>query len=314
MWKLILSRLIAAVPVLFLVAVCVFTLFRFVPIQAPAVILGETATPEAIERLAAEMGLDRPAPVLFFEWLGDALRGDFGQSYITRREVADEVWHRLPITLTLATGGMLIAILVGVPCGVLAAVKRNSFIDRFLIGMTSALLAMPSFWLALLLVLFFAVKLRWLPAAGYSPPGADLGRWFLGFVLPWFSLGLGLTASVARQARAAMIEQLDSAYMRALTARGCSYKRIVLRYCLKNAMIPVLAIIGMLTAYVLGGSFVVEQIFSIPGLGSLVIDAINRGDVPILQAVVILVAFFIMIVNLMVDIGYGLLDPKVRPQ
>lgn len=314
MWKLIVSRLLAAVPILFLVAVCVFTLYRFVPIQAPAVILGEAATPEAVQRLSEEMGLDQPAPVLFFKWLSGALQGDFGQSYISGRQVTEEVWHRLPITLMLATGGMVIALLIGIPCGVLAAVKRNSFVDRFLTGATSVLLAIPSFWLALLLVLFFAVKLRWLPAAGYTPAGTNLHRWFVGFLLPWFSLGLGLTASIARQTRSAMIEQLHSPYVRALTARGCAHSRIVFRYCLKNAMIPVLSIIGMLVAYVLGGSFVVEQIYSLPGLGSLVIDAINRGDVPVLQAVVILTAFFIVVVNLLVDIGYGLLDPKVRPQ
>lgn len=203
MWKLIVSRLLAAVPILFLVAVCVFTLYRFVPIQAPAVILGEAATPEAVQRLSEEMGLDQPAPVLFFKWLSGALQGDFGQSYISGRQVTEEVWHRLPITLMLATGGMVIALLIGIPCGVLAAVKRNSFVDRFLTGATSVLLAIPSFWLALLLVLFFAVKLRWLPAAGYTPAGTNLHRWFVGFLLPWFSLGLGLTASIARQTRSA---------------------------------------------------------------------------------------------------------------
>lgn len=314
MWKLIIARLLAALPVLLIVAICVFTLFRFMPVQAPAAILGDSATPEAVALLSKQMGLDRPGVVLFFEWLQGALRGDFGRSYVSGHEVTQEIAHRLPITLTLAAGGMFIAILVGVPVGVAAALQRNLLLDRILTSAVSVLLATPGFWLALLLVLFFSVRLRWLPVAGYTPPGTDPLKWFLGFVLPWMSLGLGVTASIARQTRSAMIEQLDSQYARALIARGCPKPRVVLRYCLKNGMIPVLAILGMLMTYMIGGSFVVEQIFSIPGLGSLVLDSINRGDVPVLQAVVLVIAFFAIIVNLLVDIGYGLLDPKVRPE
>lgn len=314
MWKLVIARLIAAVPVLFMVAVVTFALFRFMPVQAPAAILGDGATPEAVARLTREMGLDRPAPVLFFEWLGGALRGDFGQSYISGRGVTGEIALRLPITLALAVGGIMVAMLIGIPVGVAAALTRNSVLDRLLTSVVSVLLAVPGFWMGLLLVLFFAIRLRWLPAAGYTPPSASLSQWFVGFILPWLSLGLGLTASIARQARSAMIEQLGAPYVRALVARGAPRWRIIFLYCLKNALIPVLAIVGMLTAYVIGGSFVVEQVFAIPGLGSLILDAVNRGDVPILQAVILVVAFFVILINLLVDIGYGLLDPKVRPE
>lgn len=314
MWKLALARTLAAVPVMLLVAVCVFGLFRFVPVQAPAAILGDSATPDAVAKLTAEMGLDRPAPVLFLEWLGGALQGDFGSSYITGRPVAGEIAHRLPITLTLAAGGMLIAVLLGVPAGVTAALNRNGVVDRVLTSTVSVLLAMPGFWLALLLVLFFAVKLRWFPVAGYTPPGAGLAPWLRGFALPCLSLGLGATASIARHTRSSMIEQLDSQYVRALVARGCPRRRLVFHYCLKNAMIPVLAVMGMLTALMLSGSFVVEKVFSVPGLGTLILDSINRGDVPVLQAVVVVIAGFVVLVNLAVDVGYGLLDPKVRPE
>lgn len=314
MWKLVLSRIIAAVPVVILVALVTFTLFRFVPVQAPAAILGDGATPEAVARLQQEMGLDRPSIVLFAEWVGNALRGDFGRSYITGLEVSAEIAHRLPITMTLALGGMAIAVLLGVPIGVTAALKRNSLIDRALTGMVSVLLAMPGFWLALLLVLLFAVELRWLPAAGYNPPSAGVLLWAKGFVLPCLALGLGATASIARHTRSSMIQQIDSQYARALTARGCPRRRLILHYCLKNAMMPVLAVIGMLTALMLSGAFVIERIFSVPGIGSLILDSINRGDVPVLQAVVVVVALFIITVNLLVDIGYGLLDPKVRPE
>ncbi|MGY6709265.1 MAG: ABC transporter permease [Rhizobiaceae bacterium] len=314
MWKLTFSRTIAAIPVVILVAITAFMLFRFVPVQAPAAILGDSATQEAVSRLSAEMGLDRPAPVLFYEWVVNALQGDFGRSYVTGREVSAEIAHRLPITLTLAFGGILVAMLFGVPIGVVAALKRNSFIDRALTGIVSILLAMPGFWLALLLVLLFAVQLRLLPVAGYTPPSAGLWPWFRGFILPCLALGLGATANIARHTRSAMLQQLDSQYARALIARGCPRPRLIMRYCLKNAMMPVLAIIGMLTALMLSGSFVVEKVFSVPGLGSLILDSINRGDVPVLQAVVVVIAVFIIVVNLLVDIGYGLLDPKVRPE
>lgn len=314
MWKLVLSRVLAAVPVLILVAICVFTLFRFVPVQAPAAILGDGATPETVQRLTEEMGLDRPAPILFFEWLGNALKGDLGRSYITQRSVAGDIAHRLPITLTLASGGMLIAICLGIPVGIIAAVYRNSLLDRALTSMVSLLLAMPGFWLALLLMLYFSVHLRLLPVAGFTPIGSDFGGWFRGFILPWLSLGLGATASISRHARSSMIEQLESQYVRALLARGCVQWRVVFVYCLKNAMIPVLAMIGILTAFMISGSLVIERIFSIPGLSSLILESINRGDVPVLQGVVMVVASFVVLINLLVDIGYGLLDPKVRPE
>lgn len=314
MWKLTFARTIAAVPVVLLVALCTFILFRFVPVQAPAAILGDSATPAAVARLTEEMGLDRPAPIIFFEWVGKALQGDFGRSYVTGRDVAAEIAHRIPITLTLALGGIAIAVLLGVPIGVLSALYRNSFLDRALTSAVSVLLAMPGFWLALLLVLLFAVQLRWLPVAGYAPPSAGFWPWLSRFILPCFALGLGATANIARHTRSSMLQQLDSQYARALTARGCPRGRLIMRYCLKNAMMPVLAIIGMLTALMLSGSFVVEKVFSLPGVGTLILDSINRGDVPVLQAVIVVVALFIIVVNLLVDIGYGLLDPKVRPE
>lgn len=314
MWKLIVARVIAAIPVVMLVAIVSFLLFRFVPVQAPAAILGEAATPESIALLTKQMGLDRPAPVIFLEWVGGALRGDFGYSYITERNVTTEILHRLPVTLTLALGGICVAVALGIPAGVMAALHRNSLTDKTITGVISVLLALPGFWLAMLLVLAFSVHLRWLPAAGYTPIENGVWPWLRGFILPCLALGLGATASITRHVRSAMLQQLGSQYARALAARGCSRRRIVFHYCLKNAMIPVLAIIGMITALMLSGSFVIETVFSVPGLGSLIIEALNQGDIPVLQAVIVVVAVFIILVNLIVDIGYGLLDPKVRPE
>ncbi|MDQ0137762.1 peptide/nickel transport system permease protein [Neorhizobium galegae] len=314
MLKLVVQRILSAMPVLLMVAICVFALFQLIPIDAPAVILGEGATPEAMARLAEEMGLNRPAPVIFLEWVSGTVKGDLGISYITRSPVMDELVDRLPITLTLATGGILVAISLGIPVGVMAALNRNSVLDRFLTSVVSLLLAMPAFWLALLLSLYFAVRLRWLPVSGYTPFGDDPKAWFMGFILPWLSLGFGATASIARHARSAMIEQLDSSYVRSLVARGCPSFKLVFRYCLKNAMIPVLAVIGMLTTLMLSGSLVIERVFALPGIGILIQNSLQSGDVPVLQAVVLVIAGFVILVNLCVDILYGLLDPKVRPQ
>ena len=314
MLKLVVQRFIAAIPVLFLVAACLFALFRFVPAEAPAVILGDGATPEALARLREQMGLDRPALVLFWEWLSGVLTGDFGTSYISRAPVIVEIFARLPVTITLAAGGMVVAIFLGVPTGVLAALYRNSIFDRALTSLVSVLLAMPAFWLALLLMLYFGLTLRWFPVSGYTPFSENPKAWALGFVLPWLSLGFGATASIARHTRSTMIEQLDSQYVRALIARGCPSFRLIVKYCLKNALIPVLAVIGILTTLMLSGSLVIERVFALPGIGILIQNAVNSGDVPVLQGVVLLVAGFVILVNLVVDICFGLLDPKVRPE
>lgn len=314
MGRFVVLRLLTVVPLLILVAVVVFVLFSFVPVDAAAVVLGQSATTELRDRLAGELGLDDPLHVQFTRWFGGLLRGDFGVSYVTRRPVLPDILAGLPITLSLVAGGLVVAFAVGIPVGMVAARRPNSLTDRGVTGAASVFQAMPEFWLALLLVLVVAVQLGLVPVGGYVAMGDDPVQWLRRLVLPWLALGLGPASQIARQTRIGMIEQMQSDYVRALIARGTPWRRVVGRYALKNALIPVLTLGGLQVAIMLGSSFVIERIFALPGSGGKMIDALMRGDTPMLQASILVVAFFVILANLVIDLAYGLLDPKVRPQ
>jgi len=314
MGKLIAQRLLAMIPLLLVVAIVVFALFSFIPVDVASVILGQSGTLEDRERLNSELGLDRPAWERFFEWLAGAVRGDFGTSYITRRPVLDTVATGLPITLSLVVGGLAIAVVVGIAVGITAALRPGSWLDRIFTGGASIFQAIPEFWLGLLLVWLIAVQLGWLPAGGFVDFGRNPGGWLERMILPWLTIALGPASQIARITRTGMIDQLQSQYVRALIARGTPFPRVVFRYALKNALLPVVALAGLLLALLLGSSFVIEGIFALPGLGSEVIDALGDGDLPVLQASIVLVAFFVILSNLLVDVAIGLINPKVRPQ
>lgn len=314
MLKLIGWRLASAIPLLIAVTVAVFVMFSFVPVDPTTLILGEAASEEQRAALEAELGIDRPFLVQLLDWVRGALTLDFGDSYLRNRPVGPDLLNRLPVTLSLCLGGLAVAILIGVPVGVICAERPNSLIDRSLTVVVSVLLAMPGFWLALLLVLLFAVELRLVPVIGYVPLTDDPVAWARHLILPWLAMGTSSAATIARQTRSAMLEVLDATFVRAAVARGASRRRAVYVYSLKNAMMPVLAVVGMQFALMISVSFVLERIFTIPGSGTLLLDALLRGDIPMLQAAVLIVAAAIILVNLLVDIGYGLINPKVRPR
>jgi peptide/nickel transport system permease protein len=314
MWKLVAQRSLAMVPLLLLVAVLVFVLFSFVPVDAASVILGQSGSIEDREQLREELGLDRPLIVQFGEWLAGIFRGDFGTSYITRRPVIGDIAAGLPITLSLVVGGLVLAFVLGIVVGVVSALRAGSLRDRLLTTGGSLFQATPEFWLALLLVWIVAVQAGLLPIGGYTEFGRDPGEWLRRMILPWFAVALGPASQIARVTRSGMIDQLESQYVRALTARGTPRRRVVFGYALKNALVPVVALAGLLLALALGSSFVIESIFSLPGLGSRLIDALTAGDTPMLMASVVVVAFFVILINLLVDIVIGLLNPKVRPR
>lgn len=314
MWKLVAQRALAMIPLLLLVAVLAFILFSFVPVDAASVILGQSGTVEDRDRLRAELGLDRPLVVQLGEWLVGIFRGDFGTSYVTRRPVIGDISAGLPITLTLVVGGLALAFVIGITVGVVAALRPGSVRDRVVTGGGSLFQATPEFWLALLLIWIIAVQLGWLPIGGYTEFARDPGEWLQRMILPWLAIALGPASQIARVTRSGMIDQLQSQYVRALTARGTPWRRIVFGYALKNALVPVVALVGLLLALALGSSFVIESIFSLPGLGSRLVDALTGGDTPMLLASVIVVAFFVILINLLVDVVIGLLNPKVRPR
>jgi peptide/nickel transport system permease protein len=314
MRKLLLARLVALVPLLLMVSVFVFLLVRATNADPVRQVLGDGATEAQRAEMSHRLGYDRPLIVQFGSWLGDAVRGDLGRSLFTDQTVLGSFVERLPASGGLILGGLLVSLLVGLPAGIYSALRAGSPTDRMVTGVTSLGLAMPGFWLALLLVLLFGVELRWFPVVGYTPFADDPADWAYGLVLPCVALGVHSAAVIARQARGAMSETLRSTYVQALRATGTPRRRIVFGYALRNAMPPVLTVIGWELSALLAVSFVIERVFGIPGIGTLLLDAVVRNDMPLVQGGVVLVACVVVLINLAVDVGYGMLDPKARPQ
>jgi peptide/nickel transport system permease protein len=312
MKQLLLTRLLSVAPMLLLVSLFAFLLIHATATDPVVQIMGEGASAADRAAYAAKLGLDRPLHQQFLGWLWNALRGDFGVSLYTSLPVASSITDRLGITLSLALAGMVFALAVGIPLGILGALRHGSRADRLLTVLVSIGLAVPSIWLALLLSLAFAVTLRWFQVVGYTPFAESPWEWARGLVLPSISLGVHAAAVIARQTRSAMIEVLQSRYVQALRSRGLTRRRIVLGYAVRNAMVPVLSVVAIQMSVIVGVSFVIERIFAIPGLGTLLIDSVVRADFPILQGTVVVIACFVLLVNLVVDIAYGLINPKVR--
>lgn len=313
MKNLIAYRLALALPQLAIVSLLVFSLTYLVPGSPAAVILGVRATPEAIAQVEARLGLDAPAFTRLGSWFTSAFQGDLGESYASARPVTEVIFERMPATLSLILGGIVVALVLGIAVGVLAALRPGAT-DRTISGVTSVGLAVPEFWFGLVLSLVFAVKLGWVPIVAYTPFAEDPAAWLHGLILPAVSLGIGAGALIARQTRAAMMESLASPYVDTLTAAGVSRRRIVLRYALKNAMVPVLASTGLTLRILIGSSFVVEQIFAFPGIGHLLLTSVIGKDFPVIQGGVLVMAVLVIALNLLLDVCYGLLNPKVRPQ
>ncbi|GAA3442680.1 ABC transporter permease [Planomonospora venezuelensis] len=313
MRKLVVSRLALAVPQLVIVAFVVFSMTYLVPGSPAAAILGASATPESIRQVEAQLGLDRPAFERLIDWAWNALNGDLGVSFVTTLPVTDMLLQRMPATLSLTVGGMVVALALGIGLGVLSAV-RAGLPDRVIGAATSVGLSIPEFWFGMILLLVFAVELGWVPVVAYVPLTDDPLAWLRGMILPSIALGIGAAALIARQTRGAMVEALASPYVDTLTAAGVSRRRIVLRYALKNAMVPVLATTGLTFRILIGTSFVVEQIFAFPGAGRLLLTSVIGKDFPVVQGGVIVIAALVIALNLLIDVSYGLLNPKVRPQ
>ncbi|MFC4048688.1 ABC transporter permease [Actinomadura syzygii] len=314
MGRLLLGRALALVPMLLMVSAFVFLLVRATDTDPVRQVLGDGASDAQRAELRHALGYDRPLAVQFWTWLGAAVRGDLGRSLFTDRAVLASFGERLPATLGLVAGGLLVAVAAGLPAGILAALRAGSAVDRAVTGLASLALATPGFWLALLLVLAFGVRLRWFPVVGYTPFSDDPAAWARGLVLPGVALGAPSAAVIARQARGALAETLRATYVRALRATGTSRRRIVTGYALRNAMPPVLTVIGWELSTLIAVSFVIERVFGVPGIGTLLLDGVVRNDIPVVQGGVVLVACVVVLVNLAVDVGYGLLDPKVRPR
>ncbi|MDL5353048.1 ABC transporter permease [Microbacterium sp. zg-YB36] len=314
MLKLIGYRLILAVPQLAIVSLLVFSLVYLIPGSAAAVILGDAASsPEEIARVEAQLGLDRPFIVRLVEWYAAALQGDLGTSLLAGQPVTDMIAQRLPATLSLVIGGLLVAVIVGMGLGLFAGVKAGQPRDRAVTGVTAFLQSVPEFWLGQILVVVFVIQLKLAPVLAWTPPSQDVGKWLTGLILPSLALGVGTAALIARQTRTAIADSLASRYIDTLTAAGVSRTRIIWTYALKNSLVPALAAVGLAVGVLFGVSLVMERVFSFPGLGTLMLNSVLSKDFPVVQGVALVIGIIIIVVNAVLDISYGVINPKARP-
>ncbi len=312
MVRYIIQRLIGAVGVLILISIIVFTMVRLIPGDPITIMLGENLTPEVKERLVQKWGLDRPVYLQYFSWMSNVVRGNFGDSIRTGESVSGLIADRIPATLILAGGALFIAILIGIPAGVIAAYRRNTWIDFGSMLVALGGLCIPSFWLGLLLMLLFSIRLNLLPVSGYVSPIEDPLQSLKHLIMPCLALGIGLSASISRMTRSAMLDVLDQDYVRTARAKGLSERATVLGHAMRNAMLPTITVIGLQLGYLLGGSVIIEEIFSYPGIGQLLIFAINNRDYSLVQGVILIFAVTFVMVNLLIDLSYAYLDPRIR--
>ena len=313
MTTLIARRVLALVPLLLLISFAVSMIVLLLPGDPARQIAGGTKAPEArVREVRHKLHLDDPLLDRYGRWVSHAVQGDLGSSLFSQRSVAGEIGERFPVTLSLAIGAAAIALLIGVPLGIGGGVRPGSIIDRLATLTSSFGIAMPDYWLAILLVIVFAVTFGLLPSIGYVKFTDSPIDWAEHLLLPWIALGLGGGAILARQLRGTLVDVLDQDYIRTARAHGIKERRIVGRYALKNAAAPALTIFGLQFAYLLGGTIIIERIFSIPGLGGYLLTALQQRDLPVIQGVVIVIAVTFVLCNLIVDVLYGLLNPRVR--
>ena len=308
----IIRRVLATIPVMAVVALFVFSLLYLAPGDPAAVIAGDQATPADVERIRASLGLDRPFLIRFGEWSWNIIRGDLGVSIFTNLPVTRMIAQRIEPTLSLMVITLCLAISIAVPMGVVAAWKSGTIIDRAVMAFAVLGFSVPVFVVGYLLAYYFALELDWFPVQGYTPFERGFRPWLSNLVLPAVALGGVYIALIARITRATMLEVLQQDYIRTARAKGAGQRTILFLHALKNAAVPVVTIIGIGLAGLIGGAVVTESVFAIPGLGRLTVDAILRRDYPVIQGVVLLFSFVYVLVNLLIDLSYTLFDPRIR--
>lgn len=297
-------RLLAGIPVLIGVSLITFILMHIVPGDPVTAAMDKRADAATIARLRKEMGLDRPLVVQYAEFVGKAIVGDLGESFRSRRPVGQTIMEALPMTARVAGSAMLVALLIGIPFGTAAALRKNSFIDYLSTVTTLSFISAPVFWVALLAQLFFGLQLRWLPISGYQGP--------VYLILPAMVLGTRYAASIARYTRAAMLEVLNQDYVRTARAKGVTERFVIWKHALKNALVPLLTVIGLEIGGLMTGSILTESVFGLPGVGRITIQAIQYRDFPMIEGTVLFTAVVFVVANLLVDISYSLVDPRIR--
>src|SRR3954452_8418808 len=312
MFGYVFRRTLATIPVMAVVALFVFSLLYIAPGDPAAVIAGDQATPADVERIRQSLGLDRPFLVRFGEWVWQILHGDLGTSIFTNLPVTTMMAQRFEPTLSLMVITLIFAVAVAVPMGVVAAWKAGTWIDRLIMAFAVFGFSVPVFVIAYLLAYVFALELEWLPVQGYTPISEGLWPWLENLILPAIALGCVYIALIARITRAAMLEVLQQDYIRTARAKGLGQTPILFVHALKNAALPIVTVIGIGVALLIGGAVVTESVFAIPGLGRLTVDAILRRDYPLIQGIVLLFSFVYVLVNLAIDLLYTVIDPRIR--
>jgi peptide/nickel transport system permease protein len=308
----LLNRLLGLVAVMFLVATIVFVIIRVTPGDPAAVMLGPEASQQDIAALRTRLGLDRPLPVQYVTWLGQLAQGDLGQSIFLNKPVLSALADRAEPTFWLTLLSLIIATAIALPVGILSAVRRGTALDQSVLSFSMFTSSVPSFWLGLLLMQVFAVKLGWLPVSGYGGPDASFATRLSHLILPAVVLGLVNSALITRFIRASMLDVLRDDYVRTARAKGLPERKVIIKHAVRNALIPILTVLGLTTALLVSGAVVTETVFGLPGVGSLVVSAVLRRDYPVIQGALLVVAAIYVLINLFIDLLYLAVDPRVR--
>jgi peptide/nickel transport system permease protein len=308
----ILRRLVATLPVMAIVAVLVFLMLRLSPSDPAAIIAGDYANDQQIAEIRRKLGLDQPIAKQFVIWVGGMLQGDFGESFFYKKKVAALIVDRLEPTLSLSLLTILLTVLIAVPLGTLAAYKQGTWIDRLVMGFSVMGFSVPVFVVGYVLIYIFSIQLDWFPVQGYHYIGEDPAGWLLRLILPALTLAVVFIALLARMTRTSVLEVLNEDYIRTARAKGQSELKVLVRHALANAAVPILTVIGLTFATLIGGVVVTESVYTLPGLGLLTVDAVLARDYPTIQAVILLFSLAYVLVNLFVDLAYTLFDPRIR--
>jgi peptide/nickel transport system permease protein len=308
----LLRRVLSAIPVMGVVALFVFLLLRLTPGDPAAILAGDNATPEQLERIRISLGLDQPLYTQFFTWIGSLLHGDLGTSLSSSQPVLKLIGQRIEPSIAVAISTIVLSVLVAVPLGVIAAWKRGTLIDRFVMGLSVIGFSVPVFVIGYVLIQIFAIDLRWLPVQGYRSIAGSFGPFFERLILPTVSLSFIYVALIARMTRASMLDVLGEDYVRTARAKGISEAGVLLRHGLRNAAVPVITVIGTGFALLISGVVVTESVFNLPGIGRLTVDAVLSRDYPVIQGLILLTSGVYLGVNLLIDVAYTLLDPRIR--
>jgi len=306
------KRFLMTIPAMLAMSVLVFFIIRFVPGDPATVMLGLRSTPENVETLREQLRLNDPVWVQYGHWLGNLVRGDLGIDYRTHEPIRDQLLTRLPVTLEMAVLAMVMSAVMGIPLGVLAAMRRNGPADHGASALGLAGISIPDFWLGVMLILLMALVLGWLPSSGYVPIQESLGDNLRHLLLPSFTLAVNFAAVLTRTTKAAVLDVLSRPYVRTAHAKGLGERMVVVGHVLRNAAIPVVTVMGLQLGYALGGAIIIEQIFSLPGVGRLTLNAVLERNYPVVQGAVLLITFLFMAINILTDSLYAIIDPRIR--